>query len=121
MLEVGSELGVLGLLALAAFVISVIVRLLGLLARGGENAGWSGLLLTLFVFSLVNAQFSGDVPYNSGLWLWGGIAERPGRGGAGGVALPGPAALVVELELVARGVGSKRERMRSIAAALRSR
>jgi len=73
-LEIGSELGILGLLAFAAFVISVIVRLLGLLARGGESAGWSGLLLTLFMFSLVNAQFSGDVPYNSGLWLWGGIA-----------------------------------------------
>ena len=42
---------------------------------GGESAGWSGLLLTLFVFSLVNAQFSGDVPYNSGLWLWGGLAS----------------------------------------------
>ena len=74
-LEVGSELGVIGILALAAFVISVIVRLLGLLARGGEDAGWSGLLLTLFVFSLVNAQFSGDVPYNEGLWLWGGLAS----------------------------------------------
>jgi hypothetical protein len=74
-LEVGSELGVIGLLALAAFVISVFVRLLGLLARGGESAGWSGLLLTLFVFSLVNAQFSGDIPYNSGLWLWGGLAS----------------------------------------------
>jgi hypothetical protein len=74
-LEVGSELGVLGLLALAAFVFSVIARLLGLLARGGEDAGWSGLLLTLFVFSLVNAQFSGDVPYNEGLWLWGGLAS----------------------------------------------
>jgi O-antigen ligase len=74
-LEVGSELGVLGLLALAAFVISVVVRLLRLVAAGGENAGWSGLLLTLFVFSLVNAQFSGDVPYNSGLWLWGGVAS----------------------------------------------
>ena len=73
-LEIGSELGILGLLAFAAFVISVIVRLLGLLARGGESAGWSGLLLTLFMFSLVNAQFSGDMPYNSGLWLWGGIA-----------------------------------------------
>lgn len=74
-LEVGSELGVLGLLALAAFVISVFVRLLRLVAAGGESAGWSGLLLTLFVFSLVNAQFSGDIPYNSGLWLWGGIAS----------------------------------------------
>jgi O-antigen ligase len=74
-LEVGTELGVLGLLALAAFVISVIVRLLSLLAGGGETAGWSGLLLTLFVFSLVNAQFSGDVPYNSGLFLWGGLAS----------------------------------------------
>ena len=59
-LEIGSELGILGLLAFAAFVISVIVRLLRLIARGGESAGWSGLLLTLFVFSLVNAQFSGD-------------------------------------------------------------
>jgi O-antigen ligase len=74
-LEVGSELGVLGLLALAAFVISVVVRLLRLVAAGGESAGWSGLLLTLFVFSLVNAQFSGDIPYNSGLWLWGGVAS----------------------------------------------
>jgi len=26
------------------------------------------------VFSLVNAQFSGDVPYNAELWLWGGLA-----------------------------------------------
>jgi O-antigen ligase len=74
-LEVGTELGVLGLLALAAFVISVIVRLLKLLAGGGETAGWSGLLLTLFVFSLVNAQFSGDVPYNASLFLWGGLAS----------------------------------------------
>ena len=74
-MEVASELGVLGLLALAAFVFSVIVRLLRLLASGGESAGWSGLLLTLFVFSLVNAQFSGDIPYNSGLFLWGGLAS----------------------------------------------
>ena len=74
-MEVASELGVLGLLALAAFVFSVIVRLLRLLASGGESAGWSGLLLTLFVFSLVNAQFSGDIPYNTGLFLWGGLAS----------------------------------------------
>jgi O-antigen ligase len=74
-LEVGAELGVLGLLALVAFVISVLVRLLRLVAAGGETAGWSGLLLSLFVFSLVNAQFSGDIPYNSGLWLWGGLAS----------------------------------------------
>lgn len=74
-LEVASELGVVGLLALAAFVFSVIVRLLRVLASGGESAGWSGLLLTLFVFALVNAQFSGDVPYNSGLFLWGGLAS----------------------------------------------
>jgi O-antigen ligase len=73
--EVGSELGILGLIALAAFVISVVARLLGLLSRGGEDAGWSGLLLTLFMFSLVNAQFSGDVPYNADLWLWGGLAS----------------------------------------------
>jgi O-antigen ligase len=73
-LEVGTELGVLGLLALAAFVLSVVVRLLRLLRGGGETAGWAGLLLTLFVFALVNAKFSGYVPYNSGLWLWGGIA-----------------------------------------------
>jgi O-antigen ligase len=74
-LEVGSELGVLGILAFAVFAIAVIVRLLGLLARGGDYAGWAGLLLTLFTFSLVNAQFSGDVPYNEGLWLWGGLAS----------------------------------------------
>jgi O-antigen ligase len=74
-LEVGTELGVLGLLAFAAFAISVIVRLLSMLAKGGETAGWSGLLLTLFVFSLVNAQFSGDVPYNESLFLWGGLAS----------------------------------------------
>ncbi len=74
-MEVGSELGVLGLIALGAFVLSVIARLLGLLARRGEDAGWAGLLLTLFVFSLVNAQFSGDVPYNTGLFLWAGLAS----------------------------------------------
>jgi O-antigen ligase len=74
-MEVGSELGVLGLLALAAFIFSVFFRQLRLLGHGGETAGWAGLVLTLFVFSLVNAQFSGDVSSNSGLWLWGGIAS----------------------------------------------
>ncbi len=74
-LEVGAELGVIGVLALAAFVLSVVVRLLRLLGQGGETAGWAGLVFTLFVFSLVNAQFSGDVSYNSSLWLWGGIAS----------------------------------------------
>jgi O-antigen ligase len=89
-LEVGSELGVLGLLALAVFVVSVFVRLLRLVAGGGEVAGWSGLLLTLFVFSLVNAQFSGDIPYNSGLWLWGGMASGLAAAARAGVHRRGP-------------------------------
>ena len=69
----------------------MIARLLRLLASGGESAGWSGLLLTLFVFSLVNAQFSGDVPYNSGLLPLGRARERPGRRARAGLALPAPA------------------------------
>jgi O-antigen ligase len=73
-LEVAAELGVLGLIALAAFVLSTmyaIVRAVRL-APAGDH-GDVALAAALFVAALVNAQVSGDITTNDGVWLTAGL------------------------------------------------
>jgi O-antigen ligase len=85
-LEVGSELGVVGLLPLAAFLLATmfaIVRTLRLAPPG--DRGDVALAAALFFAALVNAQVSGDITVNDSVWLAAGlvlgVAQRYGGTG----------------------------------------
>jgi O-antigen ligase len=75
LLEVGLELGALGLLALVAMIGSIAVRLARLWreTRLGERLEAS-LLIALLASAVVNAFFSGALPDNKDIWRWGGVA-----------------------------------------------
>jgi O-antigen ligase len=75
LLEVGLELGVLGLLAFVVMLGSIGIRLARLWreTRLGERLDAS-LLIALFASAVVNAFFSGALPDNKDIWRWGGIA-----------------------------------------------
>jgi O-antigen ligase len=75
LLEVGLELGVLGLLALVVMVASIGIRLARLWRATSLNERLeSSLLIALLASALVNAFFSGALPDNRDIWRWGGIA-----------------------------------------------
>ena len=69
------ELGLVGVALFALVVGAALVRLGRLALLGGETGALGGLLLSLFVFSLVNAMFSGDVAGNGALWVWLGLGS----------------------------------------------
>jgi O-antigen ligase len=75
LLEVGLELGALGLLALVVMIGSIAVRLARLWreTRLGERLEAS-LLIALLASAVVNAFFSGALPDNKDIWRWGGVA-----------------------------------------------
>lgn len=75
LLEIGLELGVLGLLAFALMLGSIGVRLTRLWreTRLDERLEVS-LLIALLASAVVNALFSGALPDNRDIWRWGGIA-----------------------------------------------
>lgn len=74
LLEVSVELGVLGLFAVGALLLSMLARLRTLWqGTTGTRQLQVTLLIALFVSALVNAMFSGAIQDNSDLWLWGGL------------------------------------------------
>jgi hypothetical protein len=83
--EVLLENGLPGLLLVFLFVMWVWWGARRLARRGQGSARW---VWVLFLMALLNAQVSGDLPFNEGIWFWGGmllafeIAEAP-RAGTG--------------------------------------
>jgi O-antigen ligase len=74
LLETGAELGVIGLLAVASMLLSMLRRLVAVW-RGYDGADRleATIVISLFLTALVNAMFSGGIQDNSGIWLWGGL------------------------------------------------
>jgi O-antigen ligase len=75
LLEIGLELGIVGLLVFAVMAGSMTVRLTRLWRwTSGEERMTVSLLIALEVSAVVNAFFSGALPDNSDVWKWGGVA-----------------------------------------------
>jgi O-antigen ligase len=74
LLEVGVELGIVGLLAVATMIGSIFSRLVAVWrwATGPERLEAS-LLISLVLMALVNAFFSGAIQDNRDVWMWGGV------------------------------------------------
>ncbi|HEX3975028.1 MAG TPA: O-antigen ligase family protein [Solirubrobacteraceae bacterium] len=75
LLEVSTELGLVGLVALLC-VLGGFIRALGRCWRmtEGRLRLLTALLIAMFLTALVNAQFSDPIQGNGSVWLWGGIA-----------------------------------------------
>ncbi len=77
--EVLVENGLPGALLVLLFLVWVWRGARRLARRGSASARWAWVL---FCLALLNAQVSGDLPFNEGIWFWGGlllaleIAER---------------------------------------------
>jgi O-antigen ligase len=75
LLEVGTELGLVGAVALVSIVLGFIVRLARLWrSTVGQDQLAAALLIALFLTALINACFSGAIQDNREVWLWGGLA-----------------------------------------------
>jgi O-antigen ligase len=97
LLEIWLENGIVGTAFLGGFLVALFLRI----RRGraavsrGEVSERREILLRLaavqILFAFVNAQFSGDLPANPWLWLWGGAlaAWVPGRAPGGNAASTG--------------------------------
>jgi O-antigen ligase len=82
-LEMAVELGLVGVVIIAAIVISFGSRLLAAWrAAEGRDKMDAAVLSSLFVMILVNSLFSGAIQDNWELWFWGGM----GVGLSGGLA-----------------------------------
>jgi O-antigen ligase len=74
LLEVGVELGVIGLVALVVMIGSMLRRLVAVWRwTPGDISLEASLYIGLFVMALVNAFFSGAIQDNRDIWIWGGI------------------------------------------------
>jgi O-antigen ligase len=75
LLEVASELGVVGLALVTAMVVGIVVRLITSWrqAAADEQRLDTALILALFSTGFVNALFSGALPDNRVVWLWAGV------------------------------------------------
>ncbi len=75
LLEVSTELGLVGLVALLC-VLGGFIQALGRCWRMSEGRErlLSALLIAMFLTALINAQFSDPIQSNGSVWLWGGIA-----------------------------------------------
>ena len=75
LLEIATELGVIGLIALF-LILGGFIQALGRCWRltAGPERLVGALLIAMFVTSLVNAQFSDPIQSNGSVWLWGGLA-----------------------------------------------
>jgi O-antigen ligase len=75
LLETASELGILGVLAAAAFVAWTLVRLArAWRAARDEDRLTTAIVTALFCTATVNALFSSALPNNKEMWLWAGVA-----------------------------------------------
>jgi len=68
--EVLLENGLPGLLLIVLFVLWVWQGARRLARRGRPGVRW---LWVLFLMALLNAQVSGDLPFNEGIWFWGAV------------------------------------------------
>jgi O-antigen ligase len=74
LLEVGVELGVIGLVALVVMIGSMLRRLLAVWRSSRTDISLeASLFIGLFAMALVNAFFSGAIQDNRDIWIWGGI------------------------------------------------
>lgn len=74
-LEVASELGIIGLVALLLALGGLVARLAKVWRDGvGDDKLVASLLIALFLTALVNAMVSDAIYGNSEVWLWGGLA-----------------------------------------------
>jgi O-antigen ligase len=74
LVEVGAELGILGLILLVGAVFAA-VRMLAATRRSlveGVSTRAS-LVIAMFVMAVTNSMLSGDIPTNSSLWLAMGV------------------------------------------------
>jgi O-antigen ligase len=75
LLELGLELGVLGLLAFVTMMAGTGARLARMWRETRLNERLEvSLVIALLLTAVVNALFSGALPDNSDIWRWGGIA-----------------------------------------------
>jgi O-antigen ligase len=74
-LEVASELGLVGLLALVAVLVGLAVRLARLYQSAlGPDRLTSTVIIALFLTAVTNSFVSEPIQTNSGIWVWGGLA-----------------------------------------------
>jgi O-antigen ligase len=75
LLESAVELGIVGVLAVAALVVWTLVRLArAWRATRDEDRLVAAVVTALFSTATVNALFSSALPNNKGRWLWAGVA-----------------------------------------------
>jgi O-antigen ligase len=84
-LEVGSELGALGLVVLGVWLL-LCVKGLKRLAQSGSTS--TGLLVAFWIYAILNAMVSGDVASNSAIWIFGAIPWFVELGSEGTKDLP---------------------------------
>ena len=84
-LEIGAEVGLIGLIALTTMLAAMVASMRSAWrAAGSSDRLVLALLAALFTSTFLNALVSGQISDNAELWLWGGIAiginaSRPER------------------------------------------
>jgi len=73
-LELLYEVGLVGLLLFTAVVVTALARTTALAFARAGSSRVAGLAVALLVFTVVNAQFTGDLAGNEDLWLYAGLA-----------------------------------------------
>lgn len=75
-LEAASELGVVGLAAVVVLIVNVASRLVRAWQHANEadEKLLAAVILALFTTGVINSFFSGAIPDNKIVWLWGGAA-----------------------------------------------
>ena len=78
-LEMGVEVGVVGLLLVVGIIASLTTRLVRAWRAASERDKLdAAVLITLFLTALINALFSGAIQDNKEIWLWGGLGMGMG-------------------------------------------
>lgn len=70
--EIAAELGLIGLGLFLCMIVIVIKRFITLMRKDSENP-FIEISMASFLFALVAAQFSYDIPRNGLIWIFGGI------------------------------------------------
>jgi O-antigen ligase len=78
-LELGAEVGILGIVAVLLVVVGATAALVRAYRRVPRDRGDVALVAALLVAAFVNAMVSSDVAGNNGLWLAAGLAVGLGR------------------------------------------